>query len=248
MTDHKELIEKLRDFYPATQDMESTVLCDLLMASADALEAATVELSKTIERVQHLKRGTTYEVMAYGKVQTDRPLSDYSEVVIYRGEADGLVWVRPIDEFNDPERFDDLTQEAATAEQVAVVKPLEWSIGEFKHLFSGRYEINTDTFQVFIYDYDMSEDNMSYLDNLAAEMTCETLEEAKAAAQADYERRILSAITARPASEVRNEALGAAEKIAATSKIVSDDDYSIGWTDGRRSAANAIRALKGGVE
>ena len=53
------------------------------------------------ERVQHVKRGSTYRVIGRGKVQTDTPLSDYAEVVIYQGEADDLFWVRPVSEFED---------------------------------------------------------------------------------------------------------------------------------------------------
>lgn len=52
-------------------------------------------------RVQHIKRGSTYRVLGRGKVQTDAPLTDYAEVVVYQGEADGLVWVRPTSEFDD---------------------------------------------------------------------------------------------------------------------------------------------------
>lgn len=53
------------------------------------------------ERVQHKKRGSTYRVVGRGKVQTDTPLTDYAEVVVYQCEADGAVWVRPVSEFED---------------------------------------------------------------------------------------------------------------------------------------------------
>jgi hypothetical protein len=56
------------------------------------------------ERVQHIKRGTTYTVIAKGKLQTDKPLSDYADVVVYQCEQTGLTWIRPQSEFT-PDRF-----------------------------------------------------------------------------------------------------------------------------------------------
>ena len=56
------------------------------------------------ERYQHIKRGTTYQVIGRGKLQTDAPLTDYAEVVAYRCEETGDVWVRPQSEFT-PDRF-----------------------------------------------------------------------------------------------------------------------------------------------
>lgn len=58
-------------------------------------------------RVRHVKRGSTYRVVGAGKVQTGTPLHDYDEVVIYQGEEDGLMWVRPTAEFGDG-RFEPL--------------------------------------------------------------------------------------------------------------------------------------------
>lgn len=56
------------------------------------------------ERYQHIKRGTIYEVIARGKLQTDNPLTDYAELVAYRCEETGDVWFRPQSEFT-PDRF-----------------------------------------------------------------------------------------------------------------------------------------------
>ncbi|MFH5773544.1 hypothetical protein ACHFJ0_04775 [Paracoccus sp. NGMCC 1.201697] len=49
---------------------------------------------------RHVKRGTEYQEMARGMLQTDVPLSDYAELVAYRGN-DGEWWFRPPSEFDD---------------------------------------------------------------------------------------------------------------------------------------------------
>jgi hypothetical protein len=51
------------------------------------------------ERVRHLKRGTEYEVLGDGLVQTDTPLKDYDKVVVY--QSGEYIWVRPVSEFRD---------------------------------------------------------------------------------------------------------------------------------------------------
>ena len=58
-----------------------------------------------VQRVQHIKRGTTYRVLGRGQLQTDTDLRDYDEVVAYQCEGDGRVWVRAAAEFDDPTRF-----------------------------------------------------------------------------------------------------------------------------------------------
>lgn len=78
----------------------------------------------------------------------------------------------------------------------------------------------------------------------------DTLDAAKAAAQADYERRILAALkSARPVRVVRNEALEqAADHITKTQ--ISADDRDDAWERGNNSgvkgSAAAIRALMEG--
>lgn len=53
------------------------------------------------DRYRHLKRGSTYSLVGDGRVQTEVPLRDMDEVVIYRSEEDGTLWVRPPTEFHD---------------------------------------------------------------------------------------------------------------------------------------------------
>lgn len=53
------------------------------------------------QRVQHIKRGSTYRVIGRGNVQTAKPLTDFDEVVIYQSEDDGRIWVRRAIEFNE---------------------------------------------------------------------------------------------------------------------------------------------------
>lgn len=69
--------------------------------------------SEPVERVRHKKRGTEYAVIGRGLLQTDTPLTDYSEVVAYRG-AEGDVWVRPASEFDDG-RFEPLAATPSSA-------------------------------------------------------------------------------------------------------------------------------------
>lgn len=67
-----------------------------------ALEAeALLEKITDGQRVQHVKRGSTYRVLGRAKVQTDVPLKDYDEVVIYQSEHDQSLWVRLVLEFED---------------------------------------------------------------------------------------------------------------------------------------------------
>lgn len=84
----------------------------------EAVRAANDDLISRAARVRHVKRGGTYAVLGRGKVQTDTPLADYAEVVAYRSEDDGMLWVRPVSEFEDG-RFDALPAAQVQAEPVA---------------------------------------------------------------------------------------------------------------------------------
>jgi hypothetical protein len=67
-------------------------------------------------RWRHKKRGSTYIEIGRGKLQSNDPtgLGDMQPMVVYRSEADGSLWVRPEDEFDDG-RF----------EALAVTRPQE---------------------------------------------------------------------------------------------------------------------------
>lgn len=49
---------------------------------------------------RHVKRGTDYQVLGEGRVQTTHPLRDDDYVTIYR-DRHGLYWARPTSEFED---------------------------------------------------------------------------------------------------------------------------------------------------
>lgn len=63
-----------------------------------------------MKRVRHKKRGTEYDVIASGAVQTAGYLYDMAPVVVYRNVTDGSVWVRPKFEMNDG-RFEEVPAE-----------------------------------------------------------------------------------------------------------------------------------------
>lgn len=65
-------------------------------------------VGKVVEgKWRHKKRGSTYIVIENALLQTDKPITDMTPLVIYIA-ADGTVWVRPRDEFLDG-RFEEIT-------------------------------------------------------------------------------------------------------------------------------------------
>ena len=60
---------------------------------------------------RHVKRGSEYVLIGYGKMQSEDWVTDHGcdgsrlvdmqEVAIYRAVSDGSLWVRPKDEFED---------------------------------------------------------------------------------------------------------------------------------------------------
>ncbi len=58
-------------------------------------------------RVRHKKRGSTYRVIGRGELQSSSPTEEGAMLVAYRCEADGRLWIRPANEFDDG-RFETL--------------------------------------------------------------------------------------------------------------------------------------------
>lgn len=82
--------------------------CDTAFA-LDALSALPVPDDGWRPTHRHMGRGTSYQVVAEGYLQTTALIgtaADDEHVTLYRGE-DGRWWVRPTDEFNDG-RFEPL--------------------------------------------------------------------------------------------------------------------------------------------
>lgn len=69
-------------------------------------ELARLRQGVQVKRVRHIKRGSTYQEVGRGQIQTGRLLSDYADVVIYQSEEDATFWVRPTEEFDDITRFE----------------------------------------------------------------------------------------------------------------------------------------------
>jgi hypothetical protein len=57
-------------------------------------------------KFRHRVRGTSYTVLGRAVLQTNQPVSDEQELVVYAG-PDGRLWVRPVSEFYDG-RFEKL--------------------------------------------------------------------------------------------------------------------------------------------
>ncbi|MGO7560505.1 dATP/dGTP pyrophosphohydrolase domain-containing protein [Rhizobium johnstonii] len=91
-----------------------------------------------MRRVQHHKSKGTYAVLATGNMQTSVPISDYEPVTVYRSEADGSVWVRPTEEFEDG-RFDDLPDADGPEDFPFLPKGFRW-IGRPCRVTGGDYE------------------------------------------------------------------------------------------------------------
>lgn len=77
-------------------------------------------------RWRHKKRGTTYTDLGSAMIQSDVPLTDMDEVVIYRSEHDGSLWARRRSEFHDGrfERLDAAPVPPSTPDDDALVERL----------------------------------------------------------------------------------------------------------------------------
>lgn len=56
----------------------------------------------------HNKTGNVYQKIGTATLQTASPIEDYAMLVVYVSEHNGVLWARPIEEFNDG-RFTQLT-------------------------------------------------------------------------------------------------------------------------------------------
>lgn len=73
------------------------------------MPAQEIALSPAPRRWRHIKRQTTYRVLfEAAKMSSTNDALDDMTLVVYQGEADGLVWVRPAREFFDG-RFEALS-------------------------------------------------------------------------------------------------------------------------------------------
>lgn len=64
-------------------------------------------MSDLARHYRHKKRGTTYTTMGMATLQTVKPITDMTMLVIYIAN-DGSLWARPYDEFMDG-RFEETT-------------------------------------------------------------------------------------------------------------------------------------------
>lgn len=66
------------------------------------MPSAEIQLSPAPRRWRHVKRGTTYRILfEAAKASSIIAALDDMTMVVYQGEADELIWVRPAIEFFD---------------------------------------------------------------------------------------------------------------------------------------------------
>lgn len=86
---------------------DDLAIVDAALAASISADPVNNASCRQPVRVKHVKRGTSYRVLGVGKIQTETPLRDHAEIMIYQGETDGLLWVRSLEEFWDG-RFEPL--------------------------------------------------------------------------------------------------------------------------------------------
>jgi hypothetical protein len=112
-------VERLRgaavaliDFHNAPVEQKRP---DVFILRMRALAAAIAEREETQDkqRWRHKQRGTTYAVEGIAMLQTAEPLSDYTQLIVYRCERTGDLWARSVSEFRDG-RFEQITSQEKT--------------------------------------------------------------------------------------------------------------------------------------
>jgi hypothetical protein len=92
----QELIGADADMLLEKSDTSPSIWADKLRALSAPVAGADAGM-----RYRHIKRGSTYTVVGEARIQSDEPLFDMSDVVIYRCDEHGGLWARPPAEFND---------------------------------------------------------------------------------------------------------------------------------------------------
>lgn len=106
------LIEKARHHVMTPEEVEaqriSWVIGQMGMThpewtreETEARVREALRMPPTPRRWRHVNTGGTYVEVGRGRMQTNEPLPDMAEVVIYRSETDSHLWARPVDEFED---------------------------------------------------------------------------------------------------------------------------------------------------
>ena len=134
-----------------------------------------------------------------------------------------------------------MTDKSTTDELCAMVKPLEWEphpMGWIAALPTGH---------AYIIDIRIK-DRVMFIKGMSPPPQVSSVDAAKSAAQADYEARILSAVTLRSAAEVRAEALREVKARIECLISAADDAGLQDRKDGLRDARDAILGMIGGAE
>lgn len=98
-------VEKCPCGHPACRDFHVSPIAAVQGVKFTEQQARTVveALSRRAGSsvYRHKVRGTTYTMVGEAKVQTSGVLRDFDEVVVYKSQKDGSLWVRGRDEFHD---------------------------------------------------------------------------------------------------------------------------------------------------